>query len=82
MCKAVAEEQATCLDGGPEEWRADATVEASESVGAEGLTKAIDGSRINGRVAVGLRLKADLDGVKGVFDELANDACCLVTQKG
>ena len=82
LCQAVAKEQATSLDGGSEERSADATVEACESVGAKGLTETIEGSGVDGRVAVWLGLKADLDGVEGVFDKLANDACCLVAQRG
>lgn len=80
LCEAIAKEQATCLDGGSEERSADTAVETCESVGAKGLTETIDRSVVDGRIAVWLGLKADLDSVEGIFDEFANNACCLVTQ--
>jgi hypothetical protein len=74
---AVAEEQTACFDGGTEEGGGDAAVETSEAVAVDGLAETVEGAGVQRDGGVWLGLEADFYGVEGVFDELADYACCL-----
>lgn len=78
---ALKGKQAAVLEGGANERRTDAAVQADQAVGADGLAEAVDGALVEQRQVVGLRLETNLDGVKGILDVLANDAGNLKVRK-
>lgn len=76
----VAEEEAAGLDGGTDEWRTNATVQAGGPISAQGLAQAVEWASVAQGLVRRLRLQTHFDSVEGVFDDFADYAGELVAR--
>jgi hypothetical protein len=77
LSDAVAEEKTASFDCRAKERGADPTVESNYAFRPEGLAETVNGARISEREVLGLGLKSHFDGVEGILDCFADNACEL-----